>query len=139
MQMMRLCTVGVFTAARMCSPSAPAMPLGRSSLAIAAGVSSASNCLNAGSTQARATIFAPLNGPIWVSKNDSTLLTVLPVMMPFSIEQGFERHRPCRAFALAVAWVGEALRRRLRLAGVDLAADDGGGSDCEVANSRCGG
>jgi hypothetical protein len=54
-------------------------------VAIAPGVSSASFCLKAGSTHARATTLAPLNGPIWVSKKDSTLSTDLPVMMPFSI------------------------------------------------------
>ena len=68
----------------MCLPSAPAMPWGKLSWAIAAGVSSTSFCLNAGSSHARTTIFAPLNGPICVSKNDSTLSTVLSVMIPFS-------------------------------------------------------
>src|SRR6266446_1597984 len=113
--MTRLWTVGEFATARMCSPSAPAMPLGRSSLAIAAGVSSTSNCLNAGSTQARATTFAPLNGPIWVSKNESTVFTVLPVMTPFSISN--DSSARARAALLASRSAGYSKRCACAAAG----------------------
>jgi hypothetical protein len=54
---------------------------------MAAGVSATSRTLKAGSTQARATSRAPLNGPIFVSKTPSTLSTVSPVMTPFSMSR----------------------------------------------------
>ena len=85
MQMIRLWTSGVFSATRMCSPSAPDMIGGKPSSPMAALASASRRSLNAGSTQARATTLAPLNGPISVSKKPITLSTVSLVITPFSI------------------------------------------------------
>src|ERR1700682_4253832 len=84
-QMMRLCTPGPVATAWRGSPSAPAMPSGRLSSAIAAGVSSTTRAANSGSVQAFTTIFRPFSGVISDSKYDSTLSTVCPVITPFSI------------------------------------------------------
>jgi hypothetical protein len=50
-------------------------------------VSVTSRALKASSTQARATSFAPLKGPISVAKVSITLSTVWSVMTPFSISR----------------------------------------------------
>src|SRR5690349_18673482 len=67
-QMIRLCTPGAFATACRCSPSAPAIPSGRSSSAIAAGVSSTSLAANSGSVHALTTIRWPFRGVISDSK-----------------------------------------------------------------------
>src|SRR5882757_4626286 len=67
-QITRLCTPGSLSTAARCSPSAPAMPSGRSSSATAAGVSSARRRAKSGSVQALATIFLPFSGLISDSK-----------------------------------------------------------------------
>src|SRR5689334_17053835 len=84
-QITRLCTPAVLATACRCSPSAPAMPSGKSISAIAAGVSVTIFSANSGSVQAFTTIFLPLSGVISVSKYASTLSTVCGVMTPFSI------------------------------------------------------
>src|SRR3989338_1191291 len=97
--MIRLCTPGSFATATMCSPSAPAMPCGSSSSAMALGVSAIRRSLNAGSTQARATTRAPLNGPAVSSKYWSTASTESLPSTPFSIN----RASSARTFAALAA------------------------------------
>ena len=63
MQTTMLWTVGVFSTTTSFSDWRPTKPCSATALV----PSSSSRCLNAGSTQARATILAPLRGPTFVS------------------------------------------------------------------------
>ena len=84
------------------------MPTGKSSSAMAAGVSATSLALKSGSTQARATSFAPLNGPILGFEERQHLVDGVARDDAFFDQQGFQRAGAGGAEGLTVVGVGEA-------------------------------
>src|SRR5688572_12291706 len=105
------------------------MPGGKSSSAIALGVSATNRFLKASSTQARATILAPLKGPIWVSKNSRTLSTVSRPITPFSINSA---SRARTRAALSASRASEYLKRSM----ATFFSSSGGGQKVNLEEVR---